>query len=62
MEVYERNQVLVISDEIWCDLIAPGQTHVPTQMVGEWAKMNTAALYSLGKTFNLSTLSSVKDI
>lgn len=56
MEVFERNQVYVISDEIWSDLILDGYKHVPTQSVSEYARTHTIALYAPSKTFNLSGL------
>lgn len=29
MDVYRRNNCIVISDEIWSDLILEGQHHIP---------------------------------
>ena len=54
MEVYEANQCLVISDEIWAD-IAYTQ-HTPTLMVNNWAREHTVAVYAPSKTFNLAGL------
>ncbi len=56
MEIYKENQVYVISDEIWSDLILPGHKHIPTQSVSEDAAMRTVALYAPSKTFNLAGL------
>ena len=56
MEVYAENQVTVISDEIWSDLILPGHTHIPTQAVSEDAKARTLAFYSPSKSFSLAGL------
>jgi len=56
MEVFEKNQCWVISDEIWADLVYPGFTHIPTQMVNGWAREHTAAFYAPSKTFNLAGL------
>lgn len=56
MEVFERNDVTVISDEIWADLTFPGHQHIPAQMVSEWARQNTIAVYAPSKTFNLAGL------
>ena len=56
MAVFAANDVYVISDEIWSDLIRPGLQHVPTQSVGEDARMRTVALYAPSKTFNLAGL------
>lgn len=38
MEVYRKNQCIVISDEIWSDLTLNGHKHTPTQSVSEDAK------------------------
>ena len=46
MEVYKANDCLVISDEIWSDIILTGHEHVPTQMVSEDARNRTVALYA----------------
>ena len=54
MEVYERNQCFVISDEIWADITFKGYQHIPTQMVNEWAREHTVAMYAPSKTFNLA--------
>ena len=56
MELYKKHDVMVISDEIWSDLIRPGFRHVPTQSVSEDARMRTIALYAPSKTFNLAGL------
>ena len=56
MELYKKHDVMVISDEIWSDLIRPGFRHVPTQSVSEDARMRTIALYAPSKTYNLAGL------
>lgn len=56
MEVYKANDCIVISDEIWSDIILAGHRHTPTQMVSEDARMRTVALYAPSKTFNLAGL------
>ena len=56
MEVYEKNDVWVISDEIWSDLLMNGHQYTPVQSVSEWAKMHTCAFYAPSKTFNLAGL------
>ena len=56
MEVYERNDVVVISDEIWSDIILEGHKHIPTQSVNAWAHEHVVALYAPSKTFNLAGL------
>lgn len=54
MEIYKENDVYVISDEIWSDLVLYGNQHIPTQSVSEDAKNRTVALYAPSKTFNLA--------
>lgn len=56
VEVFEKNDCFVISDEIWADLTYTGHQHIPTQMVSQWAKENTVAVYAPSKTFNLAGL------
>ncbi len=56
MEVYRRNDCVVISDEIWSDIILGGHRHIPTQSVSEDAKNRTFAFYAPSKTFNLAGL------
>ena len=56
MELYKKHDVMVISDEIWSDIIRPGVKHIPTQSVSEDARMRTIALYAPSKTFNLAGL------
>ena len=56
MQVYAENNCVVVSDEIWSDIIMPGYKHIPTQSVSEDAKMRTIALYAPSKTFSLAGL------
>lgn len=56
MEIYRKNDCIVISDEIWSDLILQGHEHIPTQSVSEDAKQRTIAIYAPSKTFNLAGL------
>ena len=56
MELYRKHDVMVVSDEIWSDIVRPGLRHIPTQSVSEDAKMRTVALYAPSKTFNLAGL------
>ncbi|MBQ7360197.1 MAG: aminotransferase class I/II-fold pyridoxal phosphate-dependent enzyme [Lachnospiraceae bacterium] len=56
MEVYKANDCIVVSDEIWSDLILPGAKHIPTQSISEDAKQRTIAIYAPSKTFNLAGL------
>ena len=56
MEIYQKHDVYVISDEIWSDILLNGHKHVPTQSVSEDARNRTIALYAPSKTFNLAGL------
>lgn len=56
MEVYRENDCVVISDEIWSDLLLNGHRHIPTQSVSEDAKNRTISVYAPTKTFNLAGL------
>ena len=56
MQVFEQNNVTVLSDEIWADLVFEGHKHIPTQCVNKWAFDHVAAAYAPSKTFNLAGL------
>ncbi len=56
MEVFRENQVVVISDEIWSDILLNGHKHTPTQSISEDARKRTIAVYAPSKTFNLAGL------
>ena len=56
MELFKKHDVMVVSDEIWSDIILEGYEHIPVQSVSEDAKMRTIALYAPSKTFNLAGL------
>lgn len=56
MEVYAANDCVVVSDEIWSDIIMPGYRHIPTQSVSEDARNRTVAFYAPSKTFSIAGL------
>lgn len=56
MDVYARNNCVVVSDEIWSDLTLAGHKHIPTQSISADAKNRTIAVYAPSKTFNLAGL------
>ena len=56
MEIYRNNDCVVVSDEIWSDLLLDGYKHIPTQSVSQDAKNRTIAVYAPSKTFNLAGL------
>jgi cysteine-S-conjugate beta-lyase len=52
-----KNNILMISDEIHCDLVLPGFTHTPLASLSEKIAENTVTLIAPSKTFNLAGLS-----
>ena len=56
MEIFEKHDVWVVSDEIWSDLTLNGYKHTPVQSVSGYARSHTAAFYAPSKTFNLAGL------
>lgn len=56
MELFRKHDCVVISDEIWADIVLPGAKHIPTQSVSEDARNRTVAVYAPTKTFNLAGL------
>ena len=56
LEVYRKNDCVVISDEIWSDIILDGHTHIPMQSVNEDARKRVIAFYAPSKTFSLAGL------
>ena len=56
MALFKKYDVMVVSDEIWADIILDGNTHISTQSVSEDARVRTVALYAPSKTFNLAGL------
>ena len=56
MDIFARNEVNIISDEIWSDILLNGHRHIPLQSVSTYAREHTTALYAPSKTFNLAGL------
>lgn len=56
MEVYKKNDCIVVSDEIWSDIILNDHCHIPMSSINEDAKNRTISLYAPSKTFNLAGL------
>jgi cystathionine beta-lyase len=52
-----KNNILIISDEIHCDLVLPGFRHTPLASLSEKIAVNTVTLIAPSKTFNLAGLS-----
>jgi cysteine-S-conjugate beta-lyase len=55
-EICIENKILMISDEIHCDLVLPGYTHTPLASLSEKIAENTVTLIAPSKTFNLAGL------
>ena len=51
-----KHHVLVVSDEIHCDLTAPGQGYIPFASVSECCKQNSITCIAPTKAFNLAGL------
>lgn len=47
MNVFEENDVIVVSDEIWSDIVFTGYKHISTYSVSEDAKRRTISIYAL---------------
>ena len=52
-----ENKILILSDEIHCDLMMPGHKHVPVASLSSEAADITVTCISPSKTFNLAGLS-----
>lgn len=57
-EICNANNVLVISDEIHCDMLLKGYSHTPFAMVSDSAAQNSITLMAASKTFNIAGLKS----
>ncbi len=55
-EICLQHDVLVVSDEIHCDLVYPGFTHIPFASLGQQYLENSITCSSPSKTFNLAGL------
>ncbi|WP_343567066.1 MalY/PatB family protein [Sphingobacterium sp.] len=55
-EICLRHQVLVISDEIHCDLVFEGHTHIPFGSISAAFLANSITCVAPSKTFNLAGL------
>lgn len=56
VDIFEKHNVKIVSDEIWSDILINGSVQTPTQQVSPYAHENTVALYAPSKTFNLAGL------
>ncbi|PTN09280.1 MalY/PatB family protein [Mangrovibacterium marinum] len=55
-EICFRHDVLVVSDEIHCDLVYPGRTHIPFASLGQQFLENSVTCIAPSKSFNLAGL------
>jgi len=54
--VAEKHDLLVVSDEIWCDLVHPGAVHVPMASIGDDIASRTVTISAASKAFNIAGL------
>jgi cysteine-S-conjugate beta-lyase len=57
-----KNNILILSDEIHCDLVLPGFTHTPMASISEKIADITITCIAPSKTFNLAGLSTASVI
>ncbi|MBQ2877865.1 MAG: pyridoxal phosphate-dependent aminotransferase [Bacteroidaceae bacterium] len=57
-EICAENNVLVVSDEIHCDMTLYGYKHTPFAIVSNTAAQNSITLMAASKTFNIAGLKS----
>ena len=55
-EICIKNEILIVSDEIHCDLIFPGYKHTNIATINEGFAQNSITCTSTSKTFNLAGL------
>lgn len=56
MQLFKKYDCIVLSDEIWSDILLNNNTHIPTSSISEDAKMRTISFYAPSKTFSLAGL------
>lgn len=56
MDIAERHDLFVFSDEIHSDIVFEPHRHFPTLLLGDDAKRRTIAAYATSKSFNLAGL------
>lgn len=55
-EIAVEHDLLVISDEVWADIVYPGATHRPLATIGDEIAARTVTVSSASKAFNLAGL------
>jgi len=58
VDICEKNDILIISDEIHSDLVFAPNKHIPIASISEAAKARTLTFMAPSKTFNMAGLSS----
>jgi cystathionine beta-lyase len=53
VDICKKNNIIIFSDEVHCDLVYAPYKHTPTSVI-KGAKDITISAYGIGKTFNLS--------
>jgi cystathionine beta-lyase len=56
VEICTRKKIVIVSDEIHCDLVMPGFKHIPIASLSLEASQCTVTLVAATKTFNLAGL------
>lgn len=51
-----RNNVLIVSDELHCDIVRPGYKHIPIATLSDEVAMNTITFLGCSKAFNIAGL------
>lgn len=51
-----ENEIVIVSDEIHCDLVLENHKHIPTAAISDTIAMNTITLMAPSKTFNIPGL------
>lgn len=54
--ICEKNNIIVVTDEVYSGLLYPGSKFIPFATVSPWAAMNTFTMISPSKPFNLTGL------
>ena len=55
-QVAERHDLLVVSDEIWGDILHPGAKHLPIASLGDDVAARTVTISAASKSFNIAGL------
>jgi cysteine-S-conjugate beta-lyase len=51
-----ERDLVVVADEVWCDMVYPGREHVPLAMLGPEVAARTVTINSATKSFNIPGL------